>query len=37
MWSIEQREHAIKAHFFGGWTYGEISKEMNISRETIKT
>ena len=37
MWSIEQREHAIKAHYFGGWTYGEISKEMKIPRETIKT
>lgn len=37
MWSIEQREHAIKAYYFGGWTYGEISKEMNIPYYTIKT
>ena len=37
MWSIEQPEDAIKAHYFGGWTYGEISKEMNIPSDTIKT
>lgn len=37
MWSIEQREHAVNAHFLGGWTYGQISKELNIPYETIKT
>ena len=37
MWSIEQREKAVNAHFLGGWTYGQISEQMGIGYETIKT
>lgn len=37
MWSVEQRERAVNAHFLGGWTYGQISEQMSIPYETIKT
>ena len=37
MWSLEQRECAINAYYLGGWKYGQISKELGVPYDTIKT